>query len=142
MQLAEWIQGLGCFGVFLVVFIENLGIPFPVIFGFIAGVAIVNSGQGSVALVLIALVGGQVAGAVVGYSLGASGSHWVQHKLERSERWRGAFRRIQEFSRRWGWGAVFACRFIGYVRPWASIAAGIARVPFIPFLVAKTAGVI
>ncbi|OPX21444.1 MAG: hypothetical protein B1H03_06595 [Planctomycetales bacterium 4484_113] len=140
MPLAQWIQGLGYFGVFLAMFIENLGIPFPVIFGLIGGAAMVTAHQGSIPAVLVVLVAGQVAGAATGYLLGAGGSRWVQRKLDASRRWRDSYWRIRHLYERWGWLTIIGCRMVGYVRPWSSITAGLMRMRFLPFLAATVIG--
>lgn len=140
MQVVQWIQALGYAGVFLAMFIENLGIPFPVIFGLVAAAALAAGRPGGFAIAYAVLVVAQVAGATAGYLLGSTGSHWVQRRLDASKRWRQAYLRIRNFYERWGWLTVLACRFIGYVRPWASITAGLMKMRFLPFLAATAVG--
>ena len=141
MQLAQWIQGFGYAGVFAVLFVENLGVPFPIIFGLVAAAALAAGRPEGFAVAYAVLVTAQVAGATAGYTLGATGSRRIERRLDGSRRWRRTYWRIRELYERWGWLAVLGARFVGYIRPWASITAGLMRMRFPAFLISTSVGV-
>ncbi|HZT41790.1 MAG TPA: DedA family protein [Chthonomonadaceae bacterium] len=131
----------GYAGIIVLMALESACIPLPseIIMPF-AGALTLAGGDGSRAPLnfhLVALSG------AVGCALGSSLAYWVgatggremvfrygryvllrRHDVERAEAW----------FQRWGAAAVFVARLLPIIRTFISLPAGIARMPFVPFL--------
>ena len=136
----------GNLAVFLLILVENLFPPIPseVILTF-GGVMTVCTDMTPVGVILFSTAG-SLAGAVILYSVGrflpdevfrkllcGQIGHLLHFPLEDVDLAKGWFRER-------GRSAVFLCRLIPIVRSLISIPAGIARMPFVPFLVFTAAG--
>ena len=136
----------GNLAVFLLILVENLFPPIPseVILTF-GGVMTVCTDMTPVGVILFSTAG-SLAGAVILYSVGrflpdevfrkllcGQIGHLLHFHLEDVDLAKGWFRER-------GISAVFLCRLIPIVRSLISIPAGIARMPFVPFLVFTAAG--
>lgn len=136
----------GNLAVFLLILVENLFPPIPseVILTF-GGVMTVCTDMTPVGVILFSTAG-SLAGAVILYSVGrflpdevfrkllcGQIGHLLHFHLEDVDLAKGWFRER-------GRSAVFLCRLIPIVRSLISIPAGIARMPFVPFLVFTAAG--
>ena len=136
----------GNLAVFLLILVENLFPPIPseVILTF-GGVMTVCTDMTPVGVILFSTAG-SLAGAVILYSVGrflpdevfrkllcGQIGHLLHFHLEDVDLAKGWFRER-------GRSAVFLCRLIPIVRGLISIPAGIARMPFVPFLVFTAAG--
>ena len=136
----------GNLAVFLLILVENLFPPIPseVILTF-GGVMTVCTDMTPVGVILFSTAG-SLAGAVILYSVGrflpdevfrkllcGQIGHLLHFRLEDVDLAKGLFRER-------GRSAVFLCRLIPIVRSLISIPAGIARMPFVPFLVFTAAG--
>jgi len=128
MDLLTWA------GIFFSMLIENIGVPFPVEASYLLAAALIKQGH-SYALMLTLFTGGHVTGSMLAYGLG----RWGEERL--TNRWRNKprFMEINDSIHRWyaryGIITIFVTRFIGYVRPWSSLAAGFAGIKWQPFLV-------
>ncbi len=79
-----------------------------------------------------------VAGDAVGYWTGRRfGRPWVERRAGRAAK---HLPRAEEFYRRWGISAVVLARFVPWVRTFAPIVAGAARMPYPRFLAANVVG--
>ena len=136
----------GNLAVFLLILVENLFPPIPseVILTF-GGVMTVCTDMTPIGVILFSTAG-SLAGAVILYSVGrflpdevfrkllcGQIGHLLHFSLEDVDLAKGWFRER-------GRSAVFLCRLIPIVRSLISIPAGIARMPFVPFLVFTAAG--
>ena len=136
----------GNLAVFLLILVENLFPPIPseVILTF-GGVMTVCTDMTPVGVILFSTAG-SLAGAVILYSVGrflpdevfrkllcGQIGHLLHFHLEDVDL-------AKEWFRERGRSAVFLCRLIPIVRSLISIPAGIARMPFVPFLVFTAAG--
>ena len=136
----------GNLAVFLLILVENLFPPIPseVILTF-GGVMTVCTDMTPGGVILFSTAG-SLAGAVILYSVGrflpdevfrkllcGQIGHLLAYRLEDVDLAKGWFRER-------GRSAVFLCRLIPIVRSLISIPAGIARMPFVPFLVFTAAG--
>ena len=136
----------GNLAVFLLILVENLFPPIPseVILTF-GGVMTVCTDMTPVGVILFSTAG-SLAGAVILYSVGrflpdevfrkllcGQIGHLLHFRMEDVDLAKGCFRER-------GRSAVFLCRLIPIVRSLISIPAGIARMPFVPFLVFTAAG--
>jgi membrane protein DedA with SNARE-associated domain len=135
---------IGRFGYLIVTLFliaEGCGIPVPSATMMVTAAAVAGAGALSIWGVGIAGTIGGVLGGMAGYLIGAQGGlrlirrygaklHMDQQRLTRTRRF---------FERRGLW-AVFVSRFIGVVRIFVPMFAGIARMPFGRFSAANAAG--
>ena len=128
-------KSLGMTGVFLSMFIENIGIPLPTEIGYLIGQELINVSRYSFLEVLIVLTFGHVVGSVVSYKIGKLGDGLVTKRLKQNKKIVEVHKRLTKWYARYGNTTIFITRFVGYVRPWSSYVAGLAGVPFWPFLV-------
>jgi membrane protein DedA with SNARE-associated domain len=134
-ELAEWLSTWGYLGIFIFVFMGNLGIPVPeetvlLVGGFMAG-------RGDLDLRTVYAVGiaSAVAGDCCGFLFGRTGGQRLMERLaNRFESVRKRYRRLQGFFRTHGAKAVFMARFIAGARFMAGPMAGAAGMGFIRFL--------
>jgi membrane protein DedA with SNARE-associated domain len=139
------IAGGGLFGLFLLMVAENLFPPIPSelivpLAGYLAA-----GGQMNPALVILCATAGSVLGATLWYALArAVGAVRFLDLIDRYGRWltidrAEALRAIHWFERH-GHLAVFFGRMVPGVRTLISVPAGLAGMPFLPFLAWTTAG--
>ena len=136
----------GNLAVFLLILVENLFPPIPseVILTF-GGVMTVCTDMTPVGVILFSTAG-SLAGAVNLYSVGRFLPDEVFRKLLCGQIGHLLHFRLEDVDLAKGWfrergrSAVFLCRLIPIVRSLISIPAGIARMPFVPFLVFTAAG--
>lgn len=133
-------KSLSVFGVFLSMFIENIGIPLPTEIGYLIAHDLVASGRYSYLLILLVLVAGHVIGSTVSYLFGVWGEKYIHNKLKGDNKLRGVQEKLNSWYSKYGDVTVFLARFVGYVRPWSSFVAGLAEVPFGIFLFWTTLG--
>ena len=136
----------GNLAVFLLILVENLFPPIPseliLTFG---GVMTVCTDMTPVGVILFSTAG-SLAGAVILYSVGRFLPDEVFRKLLCGQIGHLLHFRLEDVDLAKGWfrergrSAVFLCRLIPIVRSLISIPAGIARMPFVPFLVFTAAG--
>lgn len=136
----------GNLAVFLLILVENLFPPIPseVILTF-GGVMTVCTDMTPVGVILFSTAG-SLAGAVILYSVGRFLPDEVFRKLLCGQIGHLLHFRLEDVDLAKGWfrergrSSVFLCRLIPIVRSLISIPAGIARMPFVPFLVFTAAG--
>ena len=133
--IAEWLSAWGYLGVFICVFIGNLGVPVPeetvlLTAGFLAGRNILDLEP----LYLVAIVSA-VSGDCCGFLFGRTGGQRLIERLaHRFEFVRVRYERLQSFFETHGSKAVFMARFITGARFMAGPMAGAAGMPFYQFL--------
>jgi membrane protein DedA with SNARE-associated domain len=129
--LATW----GYLGIFIAVFVGNLGIPVPeesvmLVAGFLAGRALLD-----LRIVYIAVVVSAVTGDCCGYAIGRTGGQRVLVRLASAFPFmRTRYDRLQLFFQTHGSKAVFMARFITGARFMAGPMAGACGMPFFQFL--------
>ncbi|HEY9653111.1 MAG TPA: DedA family protein [Coleofasciculaceae cyanobacterium] len=139
--IQELAHQYGYWAVFLGILLENLGLPIPgetvtLVGGFLAG-----SGQLNYWFVFASATGGAVLGGTCGYWLGRYGGwplllnvgNFFGIRAEKLEQVRTEF--SENASK-----AVFVGRFIALLRIVASPLAGIAKMPFLKFMIYNLAG--
>ncbi|MEA3400187.1 MAG: VTT domain-containing protein [Armatimonadota bacterium] len=133
--LLEWIRDHGAIGVFLILAIENVGIPLPTTLAFIVAMDLVRTGRLSFIAAVVICAVAHLTGSILGYALGRAGENAIVARAQRG----GGLQRAVAWLHRWyqahGSVTVFAARVVGQVRPWASIAAGLGEVRAGPFLI-------
>lgn len=132
-SLVHLLKDLGIFGIFISIFLENTGIPFPTEAAYIYAVVLIEQGH-SYWLLLAILVAGHVIGSSAAYAMGYWGEIFLTNRFGNKEK----FAKTDEWLHRWyskyGAVTVFITRFVGYVRPWSSFIAGFAKINFLVFL--------
>ena len=129
--LATW----GYLGIFIAVFVGNLGIPVPeesvmLVAGFLAGRALLD-----LRIVYVAVIASAVTGDCCGYVIGRTGGQRVLLRLASAFPFmRSRYDRLQLFFQTHGSKAVFMARFITGVRFMAGPMAGACGMPFFQFL--------
>lgn len=131
---------LGHWGVFLSVFVENLGVPFPIEVGYLLGQQLISNNQSTWYFVILVLTFGHILGSVVSYIVGKICSNYASIKLEEGSKIQKVHKKLEAWYEKYGNITVFATRFIGYVRPWSSFITGFANISFVPFLIWTSLG--
>ena len=141
--LTDLLTHYGALLVALAMLTEGCGIPVPAETILVTAAALAARGKLSIWWVAVGGAAGGIVGGMAGYAIGARGGmrliarfgekmHIDEEKLDRARKF---------FARR-GLAAVFLCRFIGFVRIFVPMVAGVARMPFGRFLAANVAGAI
>ena len=134
-QLSDWLSTWGYLGVFLCVFIGNLGIPVPeetvlLVAGFLAG-----RGDLSLEPLYLVGIGSAVVGDCCGFLFGRTGGQRLFERLaQRFAFVRTRYERLQTFFKTHGSKAVFMARFVAGARFMAGPMAGAAGMSFLRFL--------
>lgn len=133
--LADWITTWGYLGVFICVFIGNLGIPIPeetvmLVAGFLAGREILELNS-LYAVAIASAVTGDCCGFLIGRTGGQRILGWLASSFVSMRR---RCDRLQVFFQVHGCKAVFMARFITGARFMAGPMAGAAGMPFLKFL--------
>jgi membrane protein DedA with SNARE-associated domain len=134
-NIVDWLGDWGYLGIFICVFVGNLGIPVPeetvmLVAGFLAGRSILRLQWVYVFCVLSA-----VSGDCCGFFVGRHGGQRIIARLAaRFTSIRQRYERLQLFFHTHGSKAVFMARFIAGVRFMAGPMAGAAGMPFYSFL--------
>lgn len=142
-HLYEFLREYGYATLFLVVLVENFGIPAPGQTLLIAAAVLAAQGKLNIAAVLTVAALASIIGACIGYWIGVKGGRRLVLRF-------GRYVRIGEpelarmeagFSRYSGWFVTFA-RFFEVLRQLNGVVAGIAGMPLKYFLPANVAGAI
>ncbi len=134
-HIADWLTTWGYLGIFVCVFVGNLGVPVPeetvmLAAGFLAGRDILG-----LRWVYLITVASAVTGDCCGFVLGRTGGQRVMNRIAESFAFaRQRIDRLQTFFQTHGSKAVFMARFIAGVRFMAGPMAGAAGMPFWRFL--------
>jgi membrane protein DedA with SNARE-associated domain len=134
-NIANWLTTWGYLGIFVCVFIGNLGIPVPeetvmLVAGFVAGREILD-----LRYVYAVVIASAVTGDCCGFMLGRTGGQVLLSRLAANFDFaRQRYDRLQVFFATHGAKAVFMARFIAGVRFMAGPMAGAAGMSFWRFL--------
>lgn len=132
--LLEWVRTNGAYGVFLCVALENLGIPWIAAPGYLVASEIVRSGRMDFWPMVWLISGAHMSGAIFAWAVMRAGENALSRFFRRNRRLDQAHEWLCLWFARRGPSTLLAGRVIGQIRPWASLAAGMARVRVIPFL--------
>lgn len=139
-DILNYIQQLGLIGVFLVMVVENLGIPIPTEIGFIVAQGLIIKGTLDYFSATLIITAGHIVGATIAYYIGFLGGKGLNRHFQNNAKWLITKERITAWYHKWGNITIFATRNFGYVRPWSSLVAGFAKMPFGPFFLWTTIG--
>ena len=132
-ELAQWITTWGYLGIFLLVFVGNLGVPMPedtvlLAAGFLAGREILTLRTAFIVAVVSAIIGDNF-----GYLLGRTGGRRLFARFSRNMTGRRRYRFMKNFFARHGNKTVLLARFVVGLRLIAGPMAGAAGMPFAQF---------
>ncbi|MDO8434311.1 MAG: DedA family protein [Candidatus Binatus sp.] len=134
-NIAQWLGEWGYLGIFVCVFIGNLGIPVPeetvmLAAGFLSGRELLD-----LKIVYLVVTLSAITGDCCGFLIGRTGGQRVLIRLaDRSEFLRTRYERLQTFFQTHGNKAVFMARFVTGARFMAGPMAGACGMPFFRFL--------
>lgn len=140
MPIFHFLKSLSVSGAFLSMFIENIGVPLPTEIGYLIAQDLIARGVYSYSSMLFILTLGHVLGAIVSFAIGRYGDSYLRTKLQKNKKVTEVHEKLEAWYEKNGDLTVFLTRFVGYVRPWSSFVAGLAKVDFWPFLLWTTLG--
>jgi membrane protein DedA with SNARE-associated domain len=133
----------GYLAIFLVVALENVGVPFPGETALLAGAALASSGRLNLAGVITAATLGAIVGGGWGYAVGRIGGlPLIERYGARFGLTRERLQHLSDFFARHGGKTVFFGRFVALLRAWAASLAGAAQMPVAQFFFYTTLGAI
>ena len=142
--MLPWLQSLaadyGYEAVFVALFINNLGIPFPGTTILLAAGVLVGKG--------VLSLWATVAVATVACFLGSNVGYWLGWRyglpLLKKIRWlrltHHRIKHLERFFKRYGPHGVFFARFVALLHPVIGLMAGVGKTPKVPFLMNNLAG--
>jgi len=139
--LTHLITNFGYIIVALFILLEYVGFPFPGETALIVAAGFAGAGKLSITAVIIIAA----SAAIFGYA----GGYWIGRLLGKEfvERWgkyvgldRKKMEKLEEFFTKHGALTVFIGRFVGLVRAYMALFAGISRMPYIPFMIFNALG--
>jgi len=136
--LEHLLHTYGYVAIFVVIALENVGLPLPGETILIAaGIFAVTTHELNVLGVVIAAAVAGLCGSVTGFMIGRYSEQHVLHRLGLDER---DLRLGQYLFRRFGGRVVFVARFIVFLRSVAGLLAGVNAMPLNRFLIASGLG--
>jgi membrane protein DedA with SNARE-associated domain len=134
-ELSDWLSTWGYLGVFICVFMGNLGIPVPEETVLLAAGFLAGRGDLSLEPLYLIGIGSAVTGDCCGFLFGRTGGQRLFERLaQRFAFVRSRYQRLQAFFKTHGSKAVFMARFVAGARFLAGPMAGAAGMSFIRFL--------
>jgi membrane protein DedA with SNARE-associated domain len=134
-NIANWLATWGYFGIFVSVFMGNLGIPVPEETVMIAAGFLANRNILDLRYVYVVVILSAVTGDCCGFVIGRTGGQRLLARLaSKSNFMRTRYERLQLFFQTHGTKAVFMARFITGARFLAGPMAGACGMPFFQFL--------
>lgn len=141
-ELLEWVRDYGAAGVFLMVMAENLGIMWVTSPAYIVAAEIVRSGRMEFWTMGVLISAGHFSGATLAWGIMRGGENAISRFFSRNRRLDDAHSWLMRWYEKRGPITLVAGRLIGQIRPWASLAAGLARVGAVPFLLWTAIGTV
>ncbi len=139
-ELAQWITTWGYLGIFLLVFVGNIGVPMPedtvlLAAGFLAGREILTLRAAFIVAVISAIIGDNF-----GYLLGRTGGRRLFTIFSRNISGRRRYRFMKNFFARHGNKTILLARFVVGLRLMAGPMAGASGMPFSQFFLWNVVG--
>ena len=126
----------GLFGSFVLIFVENIGIPLPTEVVYVLAESLIVRGTYSYLVVTIIFLAAHILGSICAYALGRG----IAQGMQNGKKMSAIQEKIAGWYKKHGILAVFFARLIGQVRPWSSYVAGAAEMEFWPFVIVTTLG--
>lgn len=139
-SIFHFVSLYGMVGVFLIMILENIGLPIPTEIGFLVAQELVNKNIVNFYLAVTIITLGHQVGSLISYWLGISGRHWIVNKLRHNQRLIKTEQKVTYWYQKYGIATVLLGRWIGYIRPWSSFLAGVGGFPFWPFFILTLIG--
>ncbi|HVA64665.1 MAG TPA: DedA family protein [Terriglobales bacterium] len=138
LHFQSFFQHYGLIAVFVVLLLENFGLPLPGELALLyAGYHLrVYGGFGFLDLLVTGTLA-SVAGQTVGYALGRYGRNWALRVFPFAPNHEARF---SVYFERHGPLTVFLARFVAGLRTFAGLLAGLGQMPWYPFLAANVLG--
>lgn len=127
---------------FVLVAIENIGIPFPIEFVYLFGQNLISTGQSNFTIMMIFFTAAHLTGSIIAYYLGLFSNTFIAKWFNNNKGLIKTRARIEIWYKKYGSVTNFMTRLIGYVRPWSSFIAGFGRENIYTFLVWTLLGTI
>ncbi|KKQ94717.1 MAG: hypothetical protein UT66_C0011G0013 [candidate division CPR2 bacterium GW2011_GWC1_39_9] len=135
-ELGEQIDFIGQFGfagIFIMFFLENMGIPLPTIAAVLLLATYVNTGKLSFSMAVLFAIFSKFSGSATSYALARTGESFYAKKMEKRDTVLHAQKRLNKWFNQYGAVAILGGQLVGYVRPFTSMIAGFARVRYKAF---------
>jgi membrane protein DedA with SNARE-associated domain len=134
--LFAFLEQYGLPAIFLLIMVENMGVPAPTEVAYVVAQTLITQGKLSYGLALLVLTSAHVVGSLLSYLLGRK----ISRRFPTGHPSTGVVQRLTEWYGRYGYFATFGARFIGQVRPWSSYVAGAAQERWEIFVVSTIVG--
>jgi len=112
---------------FVLVAIENIGIPFPIEFVYLYCQNLISIGATNLLDMMLFLTSAHMVGAVIAYYIGFAGNSLVAKHFKENKALIKAKSKIELWYSKYGSFTNFITRLVGYVRPWSSLVAGFGK---------------
>jgi len=133
--LLEWGRAHGPAGVFALITVENLGIPWPTPVAMLVAADLIQQGQLTFPGAVLLCTCAHLAGGAVSYAIASAGDNALTARLAAGSGPARALQWLDRWYAGYGHATVFGARLVGQVRPWASYAAGLGEVRPLPFII-------
>jgi len=121
---------------------ENLGFMWITSPAYIVAAEIVRSGGMAFWAMAGVITGGHMVGATTAWALMRAGENAYARHFRKNKHLKKVHKWLQKWYAKRGAITLVAGRIIGQLRPWTSLAAGMARMPALPFLVWTAVGTV
>lgn len=135
-----FVVGYGLLGIFVLMLVENIGIPAPTEIGFVVGQSMVLTGRTNYLELFLVILAGKTVGSVISYIAGRYFASRIKVIRSESSRLKAAQATFTKWMKKYGNFAVFLSRVVGYIRPWSSYLAGIGEIKPFPFIFYNVTG--
>jgi membrane protein DedA with SNARE-associated domain len=142
--MTQLIHHYGAWVVFILVFLEAIGLPFPGETVLVTAAIYAGTTQHlSIGLVLLAAVVGATLGSVIGYAIGKTYGYPLLLRYGSYVGLTEARIKVAQYLfQRQGVSVVIVARFVAVLRSLAALIAGATQMPFASFIVANVVGAV
>jgi len=142
-HIQDYVASFGYFAVFLLIFLESLGVPLPGEVTLVAASIYASTGKLQIQWVIVTAAVGSTLGGLAGYTVGhtagrAAVLRWGKYVFLNEKH----LARAETFFKRRGDIAVLIGRFIAFLRVFAALLAGINDMPLVRFVMFNTLGAV
>lgn len=135
-------ESYGLVAGFILLVIENMGVPLPSEIVYLYGIDLIKNGGYSFWYLIFLFSSAHMVGSLSAYFLGLAGNSFVSKKLSSDNKILKTKEKVESWYKKYGSVSSFFVRFIGYVRPWSSYIAGFGKEKFWPFCIWSLLGTV